>query len=325
MEEIYKLFQDQYGYIANLDLVKEFLQKQNLNSEEITSIILKIYSNNLEVKKTLKKKNEIIKNMNLTTDYTSREKVKVKKETIKSEKTTNIPQINTLLYISGLSKDMDEETLEKLIPSTNENFNDIINMTLLDLIKMKVDLEKLQKEDKELSVLIDEELEQIESKINLLKDYRAFKTKVKVNTDNIRLIFTPSIIADFNSSSIPRELYKDFLSLILSFKKGLPKNYKIFKPGGCNYTVSEVRINGLRILYDKLNDTTYSLYYAFKKSERDTYYHDTLVSRANSYYENKYDILSEYYKSSTDYFKEHEESEKKLMKKLSGDEYGRTN
>lgn len=56
MEEIYKLFQDQYGYIANLDLVKEFLQKQNLNSEEITSIILKIYSNNLEVKKTLKKK-----------------------------------------------------------------------------------------------------------------------------------------------------------------------------------------------------------------------------------------------------------------------------
>ena len=55
MEEIYKLFQDQYGYIANLDLVKEFLQKQNLNSEEITSIILKIYSNNLEVKKTLKK------------------------------------------------------------------------------------------------------------------------------------------------------------------------------------------------------------------------------------------------------------------------------
>ena len=161
MEEIYKLFQDQYGYIANLDLVKEFLQKQNLNSEEITSIILKIYSNNLEVKKTLKKKNEIIKNMNLTRDYTSREKVKVKKETIKSKKTTNIPQINTLLYISGLSKDMDEETLEKLIPSTNENFNDIINMTLLDLIKMKVDLEKLQKEDKELSVLIDEELEQI--------------------------------------------------------------------------------------------------------------------------------------------------------------------
>ena len=149
MEEIYKLFQDQYGYIANLDLVKEFLQKQNLNSEEITSIILKIYSNNLEVKKTLKKKNEIIKNMNLTTDYTSREKEKekVKKETIKSEKTTNIPQINTLLYISGLSKDMDEETLEKLIPSTNENFNDIINMTLLDLIKMKVDLEKLQKDN----------------------------------------------------------------------------------------------------------------------------------------------------------------------------------
>ena len=146
MEEIYKLFQDQYGYIANLDLVKEFLQKQNLNSEEITSIILKIYSNNLEVKKTLKKKNEIIKNMNLTTDYTSREKEKVKKETIKSEKTPNIPQINTLLYISGLSKDMDEETLEKLIPSTNENFNDIITMTLLDLIKMKVDLEKLQKE-----------------------------------------------------------------------------------------------------------------------------------------------------------------------------------
>lgn len=83
MEEIYKLFQDQYGYIANLDLVKEFLQKQNLNSEEITSIILKIYFNNLEVKKTLKKKNEIIKNMNLTTDYTSREKEKVKKETIK--------------------------------------------------------------------------------------------------------------------------------------------------------------------------------------------------------------------------------------------------
>ena len=80
MEEIYKLFQDQYGYIANLDLVKEFLQKQNLNSEEITSIILKIYSNNLEVKKTLKKKNEIIKNMSLTTDYTSREKEKVKKE-----------------------------------------------------------------------------------------------------------------------------------------------------------------------------------------------------------------------------------------------------
>lgn len=76
MEEIYKLFQDQYGYIANLDLVKEFLQKQNLNSEEITSIILKIYSNNLEVKKTLKKKNEIIKNMNLTTDYTSRKKKK---------------------------------------------------------------------------------------------------------------------------------------------------------------------------------------------------------------------------------------------------------
>lgn len=265
MEEIYKLFQDQYGYIANLDLVKEFLQKQNLNSEEITSIILKIYSNNLEVKKTLKKKNEIIKNMNLTTEYTPREKEKVKKETTKSEKTPNIPQINTLLYISGLSKDMDEEALEKLIPSTNEDFNDIITMTLLDLIKTKVDLEKLQKEDKELSILIDEELEQIESKINLLKDYRASKTKVKVNTDNIRLIFTPSIIADFNSSSIPRELYKDFLSLILSFKKGLPKNYKIFKPGGCNYTVSEVRINGLRILYDKLNDTTYSLYYAFKK------------------------------------------------------------
>ena len=34
--------------------------------------------------------------------------------------------------------------------------------------------------------------------INLLKDYRASKTKVKVNRDNIRLIFTPSIIADFN-------------------------------------------------------------------------------------------------------------------------------
>ena len=97
MEEIYKLFQDQYGYIANLDLVKEFLQKQNLNSEEITSIILKIYSNNLEVKKTLKKKNEIIKNMNLTTNYTSREKEKVKKATIKSENHPSIPQINTLL------------------------------------------------------------------------------------------------------------------------------------------------------------------------------------------------------------------------------------
>ena len=49
MEEIYKLFQDQYGYIANLDLVKEFLQKQNLNSEEITSIILKIYFNKHEL------------------------------------------------------------------------------------------------------------------------------------------------------------------------------------------------------------------------------------------------------------------------------------
>ena len=39
MEEIYKLFQDQYGYIATLDLVKEFLQKHNLNSEERTTII----------------------------------------------------------------------------------------------------------------------------------------------------------------------------------------------------------------------------------------------------------------------------------------------
>lgn len=325
MDRIYELFQDEHGYISNLDEVNKYLQKNGFNDTEITTIILKIYSNNLEVINTLKKKNKIIKDMNLTTNYTSVKKEQNTKTSIKKENKPSKEKINTDSYICMLSKDMDESTLEKLIPSDKEDFDDVINMILLQLIKVKVDLEAWLKSDKELSDLIYEEIEQTESKINLLKDYRNSKTKSPVNTDDIKLIFTPSILEDFASSSIPRELYKDFLSLILSFKKGLPKNFKMFKPSGCNYVVSEVRMNGLRILYDKLNDTTYSLYYAFKKSEKDAYYHDTLVARANAYYINKSNILNEYYSSSEKYFELHEEEEKKLIKKLSGDNNGTTN
>lgn len=227
MDRIYELFQDEHGYISNLDEVNKYLQKNGFNDTEITTIILKIYSNNLEVINTLKKKNKIIKDMNLTANYTSVKKEQNTKTSIKKENKASKEKINTDSYICMLSKDMDESTLEKLIPSDKEDFDDVINMILLQLIKVKVDLEAWLKSDKELSDLIYEEIEQTESKINLLKDYRNSKTKSPVNTDDIKLIFTPSILEDFASSSIPRELYKDFLSLILSFKKGLPKNFKM--------------------------------------------------------------------------------------------------
>lgn len=321
MDKIYELFKDQYGYIPNLEEIISYLKSENKNENEIVEILLKIYSNNNRAKNGIQKKNHIIETMNDYTPPLTNTKNGTNENTSSDKKqTTNKKNLNVEHYIYMLNKGFDLDSLKKTLPKDTEQLDNIINTIILHYIKERTELLNIANENSynELKELINEEITTINNKIKTLISYRDSISK-DIKEEDIKLIFTHSILNDFENSNIPREAYKDFLSLILSFKNGLPKNSKIFKPNGCAYIVSEVRFNGLRILYDKIDDSTYCLYYAFSKDENDTYYHDTLVYRTNLYYSNKKEVLDN--KSVT----ENEESAIKLIKMLKGEQYGRIN
>lgn len=321
MDKIYELFKDQYGYIPNLEEIISYLKSENKNENEIVEILLKIYSNNNQAKNEIQKKNHIIETMNDYTPPLTNAKNDTNENTSSDKKqTTNKKNLNVEHYIYMLNKGFDLDSLKKTLPKDTEQLDNIINTIILHYIKERTELLNIANENSynELKELINEEITTINNKIKTLISYRDSISK-DIKEEDIKLIFTHSILNDFENSNIPREAYKDFLSLILSFKNGLPKNSKIFKPNGCAYIVSEVRFNGLRILYDKIDDSTYCLYYAFSKDENDTYYHDTLVYRTNLYYSNKKEVLDN--KSVT----ENEESAIKLIKMLKGEQYGRIN
>ena len=183
--------------------------------------------------------------------------------------------------------------LSKILPSkSNYRYKELLIRLHAESIKEIKDLEELTILEDDPITLIDirkeiiYENDKIKCIKELLIDKELIKEQEKVKNN---LILAPSlsgkiVILD-DLKHIPSEYYPAFCEIITSVENGTFKGVKRLSNDSIyGVSVSEVRGDGIRVLFQRLNNNTYSLITAFtKKTDSNRGYKDFVRNRLSNY------------------------------------------
>lgn len=311
LEKLLNKEKDKYGYISNFNEIIQFLRASNVSDDEINKILTHINNSNTKVYNNLYKDNEVFKRINLLvkskTENNSKCEVTMKSDTCESinpEQTVE-ETIDISYYIDLINtmkpEDLEAGKLEQELPKTyNSDFEKIINVLILKFKRDLLEAKLLKKDttESELIEYIENECSYINQIIDRLIKYReSFSTNNEIiNTqEKIHILFDNQTFAtDINN--IDKSNYADFYVLLESLSRNILKGVKTFTPDGAK-KISELRNNQARMLFEKVDDDTYLIYYIFLKKACDKYYHNTLISRANAFQNKKQTLTKELFES----------------------------
>lgn len=335
MEEITMLIQsciENKKYISCLEDIYVLFEKYNLPFSERNTIMKSIYDYNQKLHKVEQEKNsklEKIKKKKTTHEKISDTVVIIptKKETKKNEPL----QLDISYYIEKIEKMTEYGELEKILPvRDDEQFNNIIDMLVVNLYGKKVELinfiHEQQLREKGIYEMFDDDLEILDSKIEMLLDYKIDNGEIQdVKTKGER---HNKIVFLKNSNNLPlimsyikdnEENYKKFLELINSIIDGTFKNFRVFVNSEKIINMMEVRFLNSRILFSRLNSNTYVVMAAFVKKCDTDLRHRNLVENISSIYQSQKETLLTMI-NNEEFMKQEEFYLEELIKELKGKE-----
>ena len=224
-------------------------------------------------------------------------------------------------YLDDYKKliEVNEENIRDILPSrSNYDFEKIVLRLMSESLKEIKELSELidLEADKEVLEEIKENIEKEQEKINILKRILFQKEEKEENREKNNIILVPTLSGNIrildDLEHLPEETYDGFKELIDSIENNTFKGVKRL----VEYLISEVRGDGIRILFGRLNRNTYALITAFqKKTTANSGYREFLKGRESSY-KQVIDYLKDNLEDE-DFLNENEENKEKLYKLLS--------
>ena len=162
---------------------------------------------------------------------------------------------------------------------------------MLESIKEIKEIEEFIEEetDKESLLEMRHLVESEKEKIRILKELLKEEEKEEEIEKKNRIFLAPTpsgrIRIQEDMKTLPQETYPGFIELIESIKNGTFKGVKrLINDLNLDLAISEVRGDGIRILFSRMDKNTYTLVTAFqKKTMSSKGYHEMIKSRIQSY------------------------------------------
>lgn len=247
--------------------------------------------------------------------------VKGKKEIRHEEKEEDSFEDEVEYYLDDYKKliEVNEENIRDILPSrSNYDFEKIVLRLMSESLKEIKELSELidLEADKEVLEEIKVNIEKEQEKINILKRILFQKEEKEEKRGKNNIILVPTLSGNIrildDLEHLPEETYDGFKELIDSIENNTFKGVKRL----VEYLISEVRGDGIRILFGRLNRNTYALITAFqKKTTANSGYREFLKGRVSSY-KQVIDYLKDNLEDE-DFLNENEENKEKLYKLLS--------
>ena len=212
-----------------------------------------------------------------------KEKKEIKEiETVKEENSEFEDEIDYYLGDYKSLTDISKESLKEILPQKSHyGYEKILYRLMLESIEEETDKDSLL----EMRHLIEVEKEKIRFLKELLKEEEIEEEIEKKN--KIFLAPTPSgrIRIQEDMKTLPQETYPGFIELIESIKNGTFKGVKrLINDLNLDLAISEVRGDGIRILFSRMDKNSYIIITAFqKKTMSSKGYHEMVKSRIQSY------------------------------------------
>ena len=222
-----------------------------------------------------------------------KEKKEIKEiETVKEENSEFEDEIDYYLGDYKSLTDISKESLKEILPQKSHyEYEKILYRLMLESIKEIKEIEEFIEEETdkdsllEMRHLIEVEKEKIRFLKELLKEEEIEEEIEKKN--KIFLAPTPSgrIRIQEDMKTLPQETYPGFIELIESIKNGTFKGVKrLINDLNLDLAISEVRGDGIRILFSRMDKNSYIIITAFqKKTMSSKGYHEMVKSRIQSY------------------------------------------
>ena len=228
-----------------------------------------------------------------------------------------------LSNLKNLEPSISDAGIISLLPSkNNHNFQKLLLRLKLEYIKnireikeiLEVEMSGLTAEDLD---YFKKELLQEERKLNCINKLLKPNTKEqKEKVEENKLIFVPTLGGNVRAiedlKNIPREYYAGFYGLFCSIKDSSFKNVKRIPK--LNSTVggfSEVKDTAIRVIFDRIDTTTYAIITAFvKKTQNNKGYRNQLEQRVSDYCNIKPILIASL--NDGNFLKSQEESEQEL-------------
>ena len=298
LKSIIEKFADAHGFVLDFDKVIEYLKfEENFSQKQINKFLLMLNQHNLNIIKRIsdeidvqKKINEMSREISLSADLSKIITMPMKIKKVE-QFTESIDISYYILLISQIQNEgMDYNKLKNVLPNyASSDFDSIINTILLHYKKEIIQLKQMKKAStSDMLEYIEEEEKELQNLIdNIIKYRESFRENdQEASNEGMNIIFDSNTYEN-DLSNLLIEHYQDFYILLDSLSKNVLKGVKTFTPIGGNKCTNEIRYKNSRILFEKIDNNTYFVYYIFLKKDVDKYYHETLVNRINSYAANK--------------------------------------
>jgi len=289
------------NYLQERDFVTvedlEKIGREFMTDQEFQNIIKKISQHNdksyEELKKKLKKYQQILQEQQTTVNNNPLKEVKPKKkEEIQTEKTSNF--YKNLLYT--------KENIEYFLPKPNAvHFNYIMNLLIKEVLKEIMEWQNIISKDLSEQEITEytEEIEAKKSLLNRLIQYRDQKIDINEEEQQLenKLVYLSStsdgyyVLSDMKKLEL--EYYASFLELLKSIKNGTFKNFKPFTNNNKLNGIYEVKDFKTRIVFKRLKEDIYIILAMFiKKTDNDLAYRTYLQNRVAIFQANQEKILA---------------------------------
>lgn len=305
MNEIKQLINryiEQNKYISCLEELYVLFEKNNVSFQERTTIMKEIYKYNKKIYAIEQKKSQKLDNMEKDTKRVkSSEEPPVPMHT-KTKKKVEPLQCDITSFMDEIKNFNDMSDLERILPSRDsEQFDNVIDMICVALYREKVEILNLihehQEKDPSIHQYFDNELEDIDCRIEMLLDYKNAVIEEEENTNKKttnKIVFLKNSLGEpmiISSLKGYEEYYDSFLELINSIIDGTFKNKRTFLNNNKIVDMMEVKGFKTRILFSRLRDNIFVVMPAFVKKCDTDLRHRNLIQKVSQMHQMQKDTL----------------------------------
>ena len=270
----FKKFEDENGYISNLEAVHIMLKNNNYKKEDIIKILSELYLKNKEITKNITKENRELLEFSKKTKLFNEKNYekKIREESIIKEKNIILSENgNYNFYIDYIENNYDNDFLNILPKNNDDNSLKIIDMVIIHYLR-EINLLKYNL----VNETNDDDIKYIQD--NLIKDEYIYNKiyEYKNNLININLEEEETLLNNvvyFMNEDIPYVYYDimddpdsldSIIKLIESIEIGTFKNIKAFSNNDKFRGLFEVRdiTNKTRVIFDMIGKGQYCIIYA---------------------------------------------------------------
>lgn len=301
MEEIQR-YLDKYfennKYIVSLEELYMLFEKNSLSLKQRKDILKQVYEYNKKV--YILEQNKIIKlsNVKIVPEQEEITPVVFLPSETKEHDALDIEVSNYMLNIRKAT------TIEQMnnisLPKRDDpQFDNILSTIIINLYKEKVEIInaiRFQREnDIEIQQLFEEELENIDSRIEFLLDYKNYEDEEQQIEEDNQIIFLKNSSYEpfiFQNLKGYEEYYNSFLELINRIKIGNFKHMRNFTNNKI-VNIIEVKAFKTRVLFTRVKDNIYVILAAFvKKCDTDLRHRHFVENVSQKYQIQKNELLT---------------------------------